>query len=361
MPAPDNLAVLELKANLNSEQREYLEVLKDRMKKVLRGKTKQELAKAGDLETLKKYKIVLTEILNFLRTKEKSLEDKFELKKQYDQQFEILKETGIIKELSDGSWGMIDILGRKQTIPSYEEIKERMEAKTEMLDKKRKQGFTKILLVPVGMSLRELADLAAQLIIKKYKQGEVLGADGKKQLIDEQHPVDVMKAYEDADIDGRLIYYPKILTKEHGGMTKKELIEKNGGWQIELIEDLPDLPRKGHGRKLGDRKQLESSKSARQYLKLIQTAKQYLGEQITIPEDSLTYFMNYLFLHNRVIDDKYINRPMGVAPIDAGAYFVGTVDVPCTCWSNISGDYDLGGTGYEFKGEDSGVRTTVII
>lgn len=61
---------MELKANLNPEQRAYLEVLKDKMKKVLGNKTKQELAKVGDLVTLKNYKAVLEEILKFLQTKE---------------------------------------------------------------------------------------------------------------------------------------------------------------------------------------------------------------------------------------------------------------------------------------------------
>lgn len=65
-----DLATLELKANLNPEQRVYLEVLKDKMKKILGGKTKQELAKAGDLVSLNKYRAVLVDILEFLKTKE---------------------------------------------------------------------------------------------------------------------------------------------------------------------------------------------------------------------------------------------------------------------------------------------------
>lgn len=67
---PASVETLELKANLNPEQREYLEVLKDKMKQILCGRTKQELAGAGELETLNKYKKVLIEILSFLQTKE---------------------------------------------------------------------------------------------------------------------------------------------------------------------------------------------------------------------------------------------------------------------------------------------------
>lgn len=61
---------LESKANLNPEQRAHLELLKDKMRKILGGKTKQELARAGDLDALNKYKIVLESILKFLKTKE---------------------------------------------------------------------------------------------------------------------------------------------------------------------------------------------------------------------------------------------------------------------------------------------------
>lgn len=64
-----SLGDLELKANLNQPQREYLGVLKDKMKKILGHKTKQELARAGDLASLKRYKAILEEILDFLRTK----------------------------------------------------------------------------------------------------------------------------------------------------------------------------------------------------------------------------------------------------------------------------------------------------
>lgn len=69
---PDNssFGAVELKANLNPEQREYLEILKAKMKKVLGNKTKQELAKAGDLVSLKNYKQILIEVLEFLQTKE---------------------------------------------------------------------------------------------------------------------------------------------------------------------------------------------------------------------------------------------------------------------------------------------------
>lgn len=66
----ESLTQLELKANLNPQQRAYLAVLKDKMKKILRNKTKQELARSGDLLTLKNYRLILLEILNFLRTKQ---------------------------------------------------------------------------------------------------------------------------------------------------------------------------------------------------------------------------------------------------------------------------------------------------
>jgi len=65
-----DLRTMELKANLNSEQRDYLALLKAKMKKILGNKTKEQLAKAGDLASLIKYKAVLGEILEFLRKKE---------------------------------------------------------------------------------------------------------------------------------------------------------------------------------------------------------------------------------------------------------------------------------------------------
>lgn len=77
-PETSSLAALELKANLNEEQKSHLEKLKAKMNKILGNKTAKQLAAEGDLESLKKYNVILDEILEFLKTKKMEQTDDHE-------------------------------------------------------------------------------------------------------------------------------------------------------------------------------------------------------------------------------------------------------------------------------------------
>jgi hypothetical protein len=272
-------------------------------------------------------------------TQEK-LEKMFELKKQYQEQVKALIATNVIELLPDsGKLGMYDINNNECPIPSYDEILNRMEQNAELLEKKREQGFTELLLVPIGTPLSFLIDRTRDLIVKKHKQGKLLGTDGKKLELDESRPVSVTDVYQDADKTGDLVYYPqKFDNQNHGGKTKEELIKETGGWQIELIEDMPDLPAENKGKAIKGRKQLEANQSPEQYLKTIQTDKQYEGEQLSTPEAQLSYFMQYLQKHDQVIDDW---DGQGKECWNVGAYFKGVGLVPAAAWLRHDEQFDL--------------------
>lgn len=101
-----DLDALYLKANLNPQQRDYLQVLKAKMKNILGGKTKQELADEGNLKKLNEYKSILKEILDFLNSKKIKLwelsfispkggEAKIELKKEIEYWREFYQNLGV--------------------------------------------------------------------------------------------------------------------------------------------------------------------------------------------------------------------------------------------------------------------------
>ncbi|MCX6744302.1 MAG: hypothetical protein NTX82_02145 [Candidatus Parcubacteria bacterium] len=228
------------------------------------------------------------------------LEKIFELKKQYQEQVKALIATGVIELLPEtGKYGVYDIKGKECPILSYDEILKRMELKEKMLTKKKEQGFGKLLLVPIGTPLSFLIDRTRDLIVY------------------ENQPVYVTDEYKDADVKGDLVYGVKKFDKEnHGGKTKEELIKETGGWQIELIEDQPDLP--VQGKEIKGRKQFDASQSPEEYLAKIQTDPQYANEQFTTPEAQLIYFMEYLQRNNLVIDDW---DGQGKGCWNVGAYF----------------------------------------
>ncbi len=297
---------------------------------------------AGAIKLLNQVKKKMEKLQKANVAKE-NLEQELNLKEQYEEQFQTLKEVGILQEFKNGNWGIVDILGNEQPIPSYEEIKKRMEAKAEMLDKKREQGFTQLLLVPIGMKLSEIAEKAGKLIIKKHKEGKLLGTDGAKLEIklDENgkpQPVFVDEIYKDADINGDLVYGVKKFDKDnHGGQTKSELLSgwlanrssESVGWQVMFIEDLPDLPEKGKGKDIEGRQQFDAGQSPEQYLAKIQTEEQYADEQFTTPEAQLIYLIQQLQHHDQMIDDW---DGQGKGCWNAGAYFKGQGAVPFGLW-----------------------------
>ncbi len=287
------------------------------------------------------------ETIHGRKLKRENLEQEFNLQEQYDQQVETLKQVGILQEFKNGQWGMIDILGQEQLIPSYQEIKDRMEAKAEMLDKKREQGFTQLLLVPIGMKLSEIAEKAGKLIIKKHKEGKLLATDGTKLELDENQPVFVNDEYKDADINGNLVYGVKKFDKDnHGGQTKSELLSgwlanrssESVGWQVMFIEDLPDLPEKGKGKDIEGRQQFDAGQSPEQYLAKIQTEEQYADEQFTTPEAQLIYLIQQLQHHDQMIDDW---DGQGKGCWNAGAYFKGKGAVPFGRWNRFNRQFRL--------------------
>ncbi len=297
---------------------------------------------------------------------QEKLEKMFELKKQYQEQVKALLETQVIEILPESSdkagkgvLGMYDINNNECPIPSYEDILKRMEKNAEFLAKKREQGFTELLLVPIGTPLSFLIDRIRDLIVKKHKQGKLLGTDGKKLELNENEPVCVNDIYKDADKTGDLVYYPQKFDKEdHGGKTKEELIAETGGWQIELIEDMPDLPAEGKGKTFAGRKQIEANQSPEEYLETQQTNKQYEGEQFTTPESQLSYFMQYLQKHNQVIDDW---QGQGKTCWNAGAYFKGSGLVPDGDWNRSAKQFYLHRNRPDARGGNDAARSSVII
>jgi hypothetical protein len=254
------------------------------------------------------------------------LEKLFELKKQYQEQVKALIATGVIELLPEtGKYGVYDIKGQECPIPSYDEILKRMEAKAEMLEKKKEQRFGKLLLVPIGTPLSFLIDRTSDLIVKKHKEGKLLGTDGKKLELDENQPIYVADEYQDADVKGDPVYGVKQFDqKNHGGVTKAELEE---AWQILFTEDQPDLPAKG--KEVKGRKQFDAGQSPEEYLKKIQADPQYANEQFTTPEAQLINFMEYLQRNNQVIDDW---QGKGKICWNVGAYFKGSGLVPDGFW-----------------------------
>src|SRR3989339_1211158 len=115
-------------------------------------------------------------------------EEHYHLCEQYDSQVSLLEQVGILKE---GAITGID--GKIYPIPTLEQIAMRLFERRETLRTKHDQGFTKLLLVPFGMSLDTLRETFKQFLLK-YKK------DNPSFDLNTNNPLWTQEEYQGADM-----------------------------------------------------------------------------------------------------------------------------------------------------------------
>jgi len=294
----------------------------------------QKAVKTGKLEKAQSLKKEMEEKMASLEKKLWPFEhlSRKELKEQYESQKQILEKTGILEKLSSGEMGIKGIDNHEYAFPKIDEIIAKMKKNKEVLKTKAEQGFQKLLIVPFGMKLDDLIEKYGEVILKHHKEGKLFAtkkkpSDSDESLgFDENQPVWRWYGFDGADTKGKLVYYPKEFSKNHQGKTKKQVLDQTKqGFNILLIEDLPNIPKEGEGETTKGRKQLETNKNPREYLKAIQTNPTYQNEQGMTPEDQIVYAITHLEQTNQVIDDYKGN---GSTSWQLGGYFHASGDAP---------------------------------
>ena len=332
------------------------------------------------MESLFKNPNIPDEIKESLKTGESEREIEPSLQEQYKRQIDILGKFGLIEATESGGWAIKGIDGKEYPLPTQEEIAEKMEENKELVERKREQGFTRLLLVPFGLKLSDLTETYKKSILEHQAEGKLFGAkkdpsDQGEELVsldlDENQPVWVWDKYQEADTNGSLVYQPKELSENHQGKTKQEILGEQGGWRIVLMEDMPNIPRENPETK-GGRTQIdvkgssikkyikrgEDIPSPAEYLKALQQDSTYKGEEGMTPEDQLMYAITHLEETDQVIDDY---RGNGRASYQVGAYFPASGVVPSAYWSRGYRQAYLGRYYPDDRIDDCGVRSAVRI
>jgi hypothetical protein len=236
-----------------------------------------------------------------------------------------------------------------------------MRENKEILKTKIEQGFTKLLIVPFGMKLDDLIEKYKQVILKHHKEGKLLATKEKSTdpdeplELDENQPVRVWDKYQNADTENKLVYFPKNFSENHQGKTKQEILKEQGGFNIILTEDLPNIPGAGEEKEIKGRKQFENFRTLNQYLEALKTDPQYKNEQGMTPEDQITYAITHLEQFNQVIDDYQGN---GLASYQLAAYFPADGTVP---WYRDSRRAYLNREDPRYAALANGVRSAVRV
>lgn len=311
--------------------------------------------------------------------------EKEKIEEQYNEQREVMEGNGIIEKLSNGKMGIKGIdpentnKEKEYVFPELEDILKKMKERKEILETKAEQGFDQLLIVPFGMKLDDLIEKYKQVILKHHKEGKLLAtkkdpSDPDESLdLNESEPIRVLeKSYKNAEAENKIVYYPEKFDKDskiHKGKTKQEILKKQeeenpstAGFEVFLVEDLPNIPREGQGQKKGkeggDRKQLEAGKEPKNYLEILKNDSQYKNEQGQTPETQIIYAIGYLEKHNQVIDYYGGN---GSASYQLGAYFPTSGDIPNAYWAR---DVRLAYLGGDDPGSSfffNGVRSVAMV
>ena len=337
----------------------------------------------GDTTEAERLQVELTDKIQALKEKLNPFEARLHLKEQYETQKTTLAKVGILEPLRDGSLGIKGVDGKDYTFPSYQEVANRLKEKKEVISQKTAQGFTKLQIVPFGMSLDQLFEKYKAALQKHFDENKLFYT--KEQPTDPDEPITklnddgplyIWDKYNQADTNGNLVYYPTQFTKDnHGGMTKAEVLARDKqGWQIELHEDLPNIPRGGKEKTVGGRPQLDTAGRGMsdyieknrdgttkmpcptEYLTMLQNSQTYQHERGMTPEDQLTYTLTHLEATNQVIDD-YAGK--GSLSYQLGAWFPASDRVASACWFRDSRQACVVGHDPSRRDGGCGVRSAV--
>ena len=315
-----------------------------------------------------------------------------EFRARYEEETEILKNAGLLEKLPGGKLGIgesMSINGKAYTLPGCQEVLRAMRKEKETFDFKAGQGLNQPLIAPFAHSIDFMAQRYGELIIQKFKEGKLLdsegnvitdlrkqgeGDDSKNDAAGdkEYYPLWKWEKYTGADKTGQLVYFPKEFSPQnHQGQTKKQLLEKQGGFLVSLIEDLPDIPRATNDpkeiaqRTKGGRRQLEAGQFPKDYLKLMQREKDeegnpnpYRHESGWTLEEWLTYAIIHLEKAGQVLDD-YQGR--GSVSYETGSYFPASGGVPYAGWDRGNRRADLGRSDSGSSDSRIGVRGAVRV
>ncbi|MCX6682403.1 MAG: hypothetical protein NTY71_05395 [Methanoregula sp.] len=241
----------------------------------------------------------------------------FPLEKEYARTMTALNRTGILTQLlrSENS-GVIGIDGKEYPVPTQEQLQEVFTRNKELVDRKMRQGFTRLQLTPIAMPVSQLIDRVKTAVLNHAAAGKIIRT--KQNSTDADIPVRVntgepiwiwdrvRQAVDTPD----LVYFPQAYTdRNHQGLTKEEVMQKTRvcavpGWSVGLIEPIPVMPQQGQGNVTGGRKQLEGYSTPHDYLRTLSTPT-YQGETGWTPEDFLTSFITQLETTNQVRHDRY--------------------------------------------------------
>jgi hypothetical protein len=339
------------------------------------------------LAHLIKHKEPMPEELTSLEYAEKH----YHLSEQYNRQASLLREVGLLNEQDE----IQAIDGHSYPIPTLEQIAERIFERREELSSKHDQGFTKLLLVPFGMSLDILADTLKHFLLayKKKRPDFELDTDDPLWIEDSYKRADTATKPDGSPV---LVYHPTSFDRHnHQGKSKSQILSAQSqnpssfpGWTIHLLQPsnpkdpnspgIAPIPRRGKGTSYGQdpsfpldlstpsRPDLEADQTPEEYLSILQSSHDnsdspYTHETGLTPEDWIIAFMTHLQETGQPLDDYATGTQSACLLIGTLFPSYTTPSVPRTYWFRVHRQANLDKNAFDYQFSHVGSRSSVMI
>jgi len=292
--------------------------------------------------------------------------ERFGLEGEYRRCLKTLNRTGVVSLLpGTESLGVVGFDGKEYPVPSLQEVGSIVERNRELVVKKREQGFTRLQLTPFALPLSILTDRVGTNIQEHAREGKIFQAKHTSSdpdvpvRVNQDEPVWIWESLKDADLSGALVYFPTSFDETHHGLNKEQVVATPSlcavpGWSISLVEADAFLAKKGRGKILGGRRQLETNHTPQEYLKQLSDSS-YTGETGFTPEDLLTDFLTRLEETNQVSRDWDDSS----ATFLAGSYLTTEASVPFGHWGRVLVQLYLSADVPDYQDERWGSSSTV--
>lgn len=287
-----------------------------------------------------------------------------EFVRQYREQVAILEQTGVVEQLSDGKLGYSGIEG-EYTVPSLEEVRKRLLSRQHELREKIAQGFTQLLLVPIGKPVNDMLDVVGSQLVQVNGEGKLRSSARTQPAVWVRLSVSnpIQTNVENDDINNEIIYYPMQWERNHHGKTKQQLLEDvkrqgSPGWNILLVEPVSIVPSINEGITKAGRGQIEPGGTIEDVLMGIYSYEGYKHETGMSLDDWLMLAILKLKTTKEILDVSTNGNIKEV--VLPGTMLVSTLWVSRVQWAPGEGlvfDYiNIHNTGYR-----SGLRTVVRV
>lgn len=286
-----------------------------------------------------------------LSKEERLTEELFSLESEYARMTSALGRVGILKILPrSGSFGVIGIKGEAYPVPTQEELQRIFTSNKALVDRKLRQGFTQLQLTPIGMPVPRLLERVKGAIAEHAAAGRVMQTKQKPNdaavmaQVNAGKPLWAWETVLKAMDSPEMVYFPQSYKKgDHRGLAKEEVLKNQRlcavpGWSVGLIEPIPMMPKKGQGRTIGMREQLEAGATPREYLQKL-SGNAYEGETGWTQEDFLAHFVTQLDTLDQVSHNRYDGNALWLLGSFMPNKYSGIV--PVGYWTRVPGRINM--------------------